>query len=210
MSLSPPSTRPAATPLSGRTPLATAFCSLFPGLAHLSLLLACLGNFSACLVDDPPPYAAPRKTPPRLDTTNAQPLLDQVIVANSGDILEFSVPITSEDAGDDLFGILLLNYAGEGSVPTWLNGIPLPASTLDDPTPRILKLVWTIAPMKAGCHRVTLRVTHTSNLSRVKPVEVNDRSDLAEAYWFANINVDPELANSLMECPLGSARNQSP
>jgi hypothetical protein len=157
---------------------------------------------SGCLVDDPPPYVAPRRTAPRLDTTNALPPLNQIIVKNSGELIEFKMPVTSEDAGEPLVGILLFDYGGDGTIQDLLNSGPLPASTLDDPNPRVFSLPWTVRKgVEPGCHSITLRVTHFSNLIPNRSPEVLDKKDKDEAYWFANINVSPENANSLVDCP---------
>jgi len=163
---------------------------------------------SGCLVDDPPPFVAPRQTAPRLDYTKAFPGLDQVIVKNSGDLIKFEIPVSSEDAGDELFAILLFDYAGEGTGADPLNNGRLPASTLDDPNPRVFSLPWTVRKgIDPGCHRITLRVTHFKN---TVSAEVIDKKDLAEAYWFANINVSPENANSLVNCPQASTGSSTP
>ena len=160
---------------------------------------------SGCLIDDPPPYAAPTQTPPRLDLTKAYPPLDQVLVTNSGDLVHFTVPVTSEDAGQELTAILLLDYGGDGTYPDFLTSAPLAASTLDDPEDRVFTLPWLVRkPLTPGCHRLTLRVTHYANIDQAKPAEVVNKKDLAEAYWFANINVNPQTANALVDCPRAS------
>ena len=60
--------------------------------------------------------------------------------------------------------------------------------------------------IEAGCHRITLRVTHLRNTYNA----VLDTKDLAEAYWFANVNVTPENAGSLVNCPKASSGTDSP
>jgi hypothetical protein len=178
----------------------------FLGLARLSLTVAGISMLSGCLVDDPPPLIAPRKTAPRLDVSNAIPGCDQIIIANSGDVIPFSIPVTSEDAGDPLDANLLLDYAGDGSTPDFLKPGGLPASTLDDPEERLLKLNWKVRDgVPSGCHRFTLRVTHASNVVRDEPELAIDKADLAEAFWFAYINVSPEDAGSLLDCSLASS-----
>lgn len=175
-------------------------------LARLSLGVAAISMSSGCLVEDPPPFVAPQKTAPRLDYSKATPGLDQVIVRNSGESLEFRVPVKSEDAGDGLVGNLLLDYAGEGTAITPLGFATVSASTLDDRDERVLKTTITILPKTSpGCHRITLRVTHFSNLAPGNPYQLIDKSDLAEAFWFANINVSPETAGMLVDCPMGSS-----
>jgi hypothetical protein len=184
----------------------------FLGLARLSLGVAGISMLPACLVDDPPPLSTPQKTAPRLDYGRATPGLDQVIVKNSGEFIEFSIPVKSEDAGDPLVGNLLLDYAGEGSALVPIGFPPtVAASTLDDPNERRLKTIWEVYPktnISAGCHRFTLRVTHFSNLDPDHSGQLIDKEDLAEAFWFANINVTPESAGMLVNCPLGSSGNR--
>ena len=154
---------------------------------------------SGCLVDDPPPYVPPAKTPPRLDYSGALPGLDQIIVSRSNEVIDFRMPVTSEDAGDDLSAILLLDYRGDNTFDP-IYPVTLRASTLDD-NKRVIKMPWTVRPfLPAGCHRITLRVTHSSNVGE-RADQVIDKADLAEAFWFANINVDPEDANTLVDCP---------
>ena len=179
----------------------------FVGLARLSLGLAALSMLSGCLVDDPPPFITPQKTAPRLDYSKARPGLNQLIIRSSGDFLEFNVPVKSEDAGDPLVGNLLLDYTGKGSggIPLGFAGVS--ASTLDDPNERLLKTTWKVFPktaISAGCHLLTLRVTHFSNLVEGQSDQLIDDADLAEAYWLANINVTPEAAGTLVDCPTGS------
>ena len=161
---------------------------------------------SGCLVDDPPPYTQPNKTPPRLDYHHALPLLNQVIVRKTGDTLEFDVPVASEDAGEDLNSLLLLDYAG-GADPSKVvpgTGQTITASTLDD-TSRHIKTKWTVSFFgEKGCHRLTLRVTHKSNVNINNFPDVFNDTDLAEAYWWANLDADPTSGNMLVDCPQAS------
>jgi hypothetical protein len=177
--------------------------SQFRGLARLSLVALLLSMLSGCLVDDPPPFIAPQKTPPRLDYTQASPGLDQVIVTSYPDLIKFEMPVTSEDAGEPLSAALVLDFDGLDGVPLNSGGY-LPASTLADTSERVFSLPWKVSrQIEPGCHRITLRVTHVGNTGSTT-VDVVDKSDLAEAYWFANINVTPENAGSLVNCPQAS------
>lgn len=179
----------------------------FVGLARLSLGVAGISMLSGCLVDDPPPFVAPQKTAPRLDYSRATPGLDQVIVRNSGELIEFRIPVTSEDAGDPLQAQLLLDYGGDGAQADFLRPATMPASTLSDTNPRVFNMPWTVRPSVApGCHRFTLRVTHASNVPTEHPELAIDKSDLAEAFWFGNINVGPEDAGTLVNCPSGGSK----
>jgi hypothetical protein len=170
-------------------------------LARLSLGVGWLLMLTSCLVDDPPPFTPPNRTPPRLDYHNALPLLDQVISAKTGETIDFKVPVASEDAGDRLSAMLLLDY--RGGPAGFLRAGPVPPSTLDDAS-RSVTLSFTVSNISKGCHRFTLRVTHERNIDVNGSPEVFDTSDLAEAYWWANIDVDPAQAGMLLGCPSAS------
>jgi len=180
----------------------------FQGLARLSLAAATFSMLSGCLVDDPPPYPTAQQTPPRLDYAKASPGLDQVLVTSFPDVVTFEMPVTSEDAGDELVAILRLDY--DGQVGDQVSFGHLPPSTLADTSRRVFSLPW-VVPRKLdpGCHRLTLRVTHLRNTDR-NFTNVLDTKDLAEAYWFANVNVTPENAGSLVDCPKASSGSDSP
>jgi hypothetical protein len=196
----------AVTPLSWRPRRNSRVFALLPRLARLSLLALAVSTLPSCLVDDPPPYAAPKQTPPRLDTVKALPLMNQILVANKGESIPFLIPVESEDAGQKLSCLLFLDYTGSGG---WdrLDGTPLAPATLDDP-PRTISLHWDVPnSIVAGCHRITLRVTHEPNLNVNDFPSVYDTHDLAEAYWWANVGVDAASAGLLKDCkdPVGTS-----
>jgi len=175
------------------------------GLARLSLVAA-LPMLSGCLVDDPPAYRAPQQTPPRIVGTRATPRLDQILQATSRFVQPFRVPIVSEDAGEGLTAMLFVDLATDSGRLPYADGLTtLPPSTLDAGE-RTLSLDWT--PNSApGCHRLTLRVAHTS--SWVGTVLTN-QADLDEVYWFAKLDATPDNANSLVDCPDASQMGTSP
>src|SRR5205814_527512 len=110
------------------------------------------------------------------------PRLDQLIITDSGKTVDFSVPVSSEDAGDALYAALFVDFS-PGDDPE--RSLKLPASTLDEGE-RTLHLSWRArADIKPGCHRITLLVTHLSNW--ITGADVVNKADLDEAYWFANI-----------------------
>lgn len=154
-----------------------------------------------CLIDDPPPYAAPKQTPPRLSYSDALPLLSEVIVARTGDTLTFRVPTSSEDAGEGLNAFLIRDYQG-GDVNS-VAGAFLEPSSLEDTQRPALEFSWHVIGVPPGCHRLTLRVAHVSTLPNAY-APVTNQADLAEAYWWMNLDVDPALGNALVNCPLAS------
>jgi len=169
-------------------------------LARLFSSMSVTPLLCGCLVDDPPAYTAPQQTAPRLLGTRATPPLDEVITTKQGDAVEFTVPVMSEDAGERLVAKLLFDYDDMGAEIA--TDTQLPPSTLDEGE-RTLHLVWSVrSGITAGCHRLTLRVTHGSNFTNGP--EVIDRADTDEVYWFANINVTPQNINSLVGCPRAS------
>lgn len=148
---------------------------------------------NGCLVDDPPPYTQPKRTPPRLDYHRASPLLDQVIVATANDVLVFSIPVASEDAGEGLTAQLFL----DSGLANYQN---LPASTLEDRS-RAARFSITVSPaLTAGCHLFKVRVGHSSTLPNGDG-QSQDPTDLAEAYWWANLNLPSDQAGMLINCP---------
>jgi hypothetical protein len=189
-----------ATRLSGPRPARTATFGLFVALARLSLGLGCLLTLSSCLVDDPPPYNQPTQTPPRIDYHGAAPLLDQVIVAKSLDTIEFIIPFTSEDAGEGLNAFLLFDYKG-GDLAQIAAFKSIQPSTQADPRKVSLTLQVAGSP---GCHRITLRIGHISSLPQANFHPTVNTADIAEAYWWMNVDADPALGNSLSDCPVAS------
>lgn len=193
-----------ATRLSWLADLRQSARSHFARLARLSLWLLLANVTSSCLIEDPPPYKQPSQTPPRLNLRKAAPLIDQVLELKTGDRISFNVPVSSEDAGDKLQGLLLLDYKGEQQLP-WLQVAEVQPSTLDDDT-RALRLDWVVpnSISEDGCHRLTLLVSHEKNLG----VKIKDPNDVAVAVWWANINADADTSGKLNDCPL--ATEESP
>jgi len=192
----------AATPLSCPKGLVARVSRRFWALARLSLLAALVSMLPGCLVDDPPPYNAPKQTPPRLDYHNAVPLLDQVIVAKSLDTIKFTMPFVSEDVGESLNAILILDYTSD-SLFRLADSKLIDASTLDDPG-RAVSLSWSVLAVSPGCHRLTLRLGHISNLPSATFHSTVNTSDVAEAYWWVNVVEDLALGNTLIDCPQAS------
>jgi hypothetical protein len=161
---------------------------------------------TGCLVEDPPPLERAKQTPPRLDHQGARPLLDQIIIATGNKPVEFSIPVTSEDAGEGLVGYLFLDYVSGENVGTFM-AVPsnLAPSTLDDDSIREFKFTWLVPKEVEGCHRVTLLAGHVSTFFDLK--NITNTADLAVAYWWANVNPTPENASVLRDCPAASRGN---
>lgn len=162
-------------------------------LARLSLGAALVAMLPGCLVDDPPAYTQPKRTPPRLENHRAEPLADRVIVARMPDVIEFRVPVASEDAGEGLRTQLWLD-------DDIIDYGTLPASTLDDTSREVLFNFSVVRSTVSGCHRFKIRVGHLSTLPQGSG-PIQDPGDIAEAYWWANLNLpSSESGTSLKDC----------
>jgi len=152
---------------------------------------------TACLVDDPPAYVAPKQTRPFFDYSHAYPPLSEIIQAKTGDKISFRMPVVSEDAGDKLEARMV--QEGVSGTNKSEHYTPLPPSTLDD-TSRVFNIEWTVAS-GPGCQRFTLRATHYANINIEMGDEIINPADTAEANWWGNVDVDPINAKMLVDCP---------
>jgi hypothetical protein len=202
------------TPLSGPEPAGARRCGFF-ALARASLLAVAVAMLPGCLVEDPPEYRAPTRTPPRLNLTRALPSPDQIRITRRGSTIPFEIPVSSEDDGVGLAGFLLVDYDGVSRWSQW-GGAELPPSTLDDGD-RKLQFNPTVDATNdfadedelLGCHRVTLRVTHRDNFILGTIPLVVDPADVAEAYWYLNVigSSPTEDPSVLRNCPQASAES---
>lgn len=161
---------------------------------------------TSCLVDDPPAYRAPLRTPPRISVLRVLPRLDEIITypRNSTEGVAFEIPISSEDAGDEVEGRLYTNYLGATSTIADLR--TLAPSTLDEGE-RVLRMNWSPDPdVQPGCYRIILRVSHAKNWRG--RAELIDASDVDEAYWFAKVFVDAPGTSTLLDCPDASSNSR--
>ena len=190
-----------ATRLSRRSPLirkATAFLGLarLSLLSSLSMLLA-----SSCIVADPPEYLDPVQTRPVLDIGQADPGTSQVLVVHAGDNVAFSVPVRSEDAGEDLRAVFFVDQ-GPGSAGVFQNSQSIPASTYND-TGRAVTFTWTVPTLAVGCHLLTLTVAHRLSflLKQDDVLNPKDQDDAAIVNWWLNANPPTTDTSTLINCP---------
>jgi hypothetical protein len=158
-----------------------------------------------CVVADPPDYGRTDQTPPLLLLGLADPNVHEVLHKKKGESVPFKVPVRSEDAGDDLFAQLFLNYKLEGEDNPRFTRVR--ASTFDDQE-REVRITWNV-PARQGCQQLSLVVTHFSNLDEGNlPIRA---ADTAIATWWINIDdvddpvLDPENASWMGKCPKAAA-----
>lgn len=152
--------------------------------------------FAGCIVGDPPELGQPQQTPPFVDTAKTDPTPGRVIQLESGDNLPLTVPYRSEDAGEDLFATLWLDYEVEGE--RLITFRQLPAGTLDDGE-RQFSTSWTVPAPLSGCHQLTFVLTHLSSMDGTKPS--SEAADVATVTWWLNVGDSAEEPNLLADCP---------
>jgi hypothetical protein len=192
-----------ATRLSGRWPVIGKAAAL-SRLARVSLLGSTLMLLatSSCIVADPPEYQNPVQTRPVLDVYQANPRTSRVLVVNTSDQVPISVPVRSEDAGEDLSAHFYVDYGIVGPNGLPQNSQTIAASTYADTT-REVTLTWKVPMLdKGGCHLLTLIVAHRTSFLKsdndiLDPAKAD--TDAAIINWWLNVNATS--ASTLVDCP---------
>ncbi len=162
---------------------------------------------SSCVIAGPPDYKDPTQTPPVLDLSQADPPLGFVVQATSDQTtIPISVPVRSQDPPQNgLFGMLYLDFKSPNQT-LYSNFWSSDPKSFDDTT-RTVTFNWTPANVSAGCHTLTIEVTHRLNVSfqgqpTVTPPK-DHPDDIAFATWW--VDVHPGSPNSdLSDCPKSS------
>ena len=193
----------AATALSGHAALGRRRAGIW-GLARLSLLSAAIVLLaSSCIVADPPEYQSPVRTRPVLDVYQASPTTSQVLVVNHNDLVKISVPLRSEDAGEQLTGVFLVDY-NAGSSGLLQNVQKIAASTYSNEA-RAVTLNWTVPSLPiAGCHLLSLIVAHESSFQANPSYVLNADAAIQDAAiisWWMNVDVKSGPVSTLENCP---------
>ncbi len=187
-----------ATALSGRArwfgPTAAVLRLARASLLSSSIMLLA----TSCIVADPPEYQPPVRTRPALDVYQATPTTSRVLLVNKNDVVKISVPLRSEDNGEELTGVFLVDSGLLQNVQT------IAASTYANDQ-RAVTLDWTVPELpKHGCHLLSLIVAHKSSF-KTNPNYVLDTNfangDAAIINWWMNVDVDPSMASTLENCP---------
>ena len=176
----------------------------------LSLAWRSLGVLSimlfagSCIVADPPEYRAPGQTRPVLNMYSAAPTATQALVVDASEglnpVINFSVQVRSEDAGEDMQAILFLDYQlpDEDSVGT----ARVPPSTYDN-VGRFIKFSWQVKKWR-GCHFMTLVVAHSSTFLQDYSTHLDPRvadDDAALATWTVFVQDEKTGEITLSSCP---------
>jgi hypothetical protein len=164
---------------------------------------------SGCIVAEPAPYEPPSRTPPVLDLWRAIPLVGSTIPVDlAGDpeaddptLLEFSVPVRSEDHNEWLHYILYIDYKLPGATKAGVDD-RFPPSTFDDET-RVINFPWRVERISRGCHQLSLVVVHDSSWHdrRDEPDSILSVGDIGLATWWINVDPPPGEKYTLRNCP---------
>jgi hypothetical protein len=177
-------------------------------LARLSLgALAIMIAPAGCIVADPPEYGEPVQTRPELDTAGAVPLSAQVIVVDSSNKfgVKFTVPVRSEDAGENLFARFVLDYGATSEDTLFFQRIP--ASTYTDVSRSANFPGWIPKASLKDCHVITLIVAHEStftngNIEKLEPIKAGQ--DAVFLNWWMNVDPALDATQTLKNCPVPS------
>jgi len=149
---------------------------------------------ASCIVSEPAEYGVAKQTPPFLDAKNAAPSVLHTHKLSLGDKVLVNVPFRSEDAGEELRALLWLDKGVIGKT-TLLNFREIPPGKPED-NKRSIDIPADI--QVAGCHSMSLVVTHRSNLDKDNNEPVNDDDTAILTWW---LNVDDEGQALLGDCP---------
>jgi hypothetical protein len=159
---------------------------------------------TACIVADPPEYRDPVQTRPVLDTASASPVTRNVLSAytNATSGIPFTVPVRSEDAGENLLARFVLDY--ESTAEETLLSQRIPASTYADTSRSANLPPWIPKASLKDCHIITLIVAHEStftngNINQLDKVKA--REDAAFMSWWANVDPATDSIQTLNNCP---------
>lgn len=161
---------------------------------------------SGCIVAPPAEFDEPEKTVPVLDLTQASPPVYTVVnlVAPMVEPLTISVPVRSEDAGDNLYGVLYQDYDFARGRALRIDEVP--ASTFEDAS-RSITVDWDYSGLSDGCYQLALLAVHRTDFD-VETSRPRDSADVqyALATWWVNLQTPGAPAPLLTSCPGPGAR----
>lgn len=158
----------------------------FSNAASALMLFGCL--------DEPPTYVAPDQIPPFIITSQVTPSPNAVFVMEEGSRMEIDVPFRSEDLGERVRAIVVMDLAPGEAPSTIVDEFDEPASTFDDDSRSFSAPVRIIGT--AGCHSVTLLASQSSTDILENYNGADDR--IASLTWWVNV-LDPQGERELLE-----------
>jgi hypothetical protein len=166
------------------------------------LLVTALGSLSGtgCLIAEAPDYGAPRRTTPVIDQTTTTPEPIYRINTRTGDSeQEFTMKVRSEDAGEALYAVAVLNKDVEDRQHITLPR-KVPPRAADQPKTVVVRLDLD-ALLPTGCHTVTILVMHASSFDVTTGLPIKDAEDddVASVTWW--VDAQTNIINEIQPCP---------
>jgi hypothetical protein len=160
---------------------------------------------TSCIVADPPQYTNPVQTQPQLNGYLASPSLLQVLpVYANAPGPTFTVPVRSEDGGEELAAVFWEDYGTASTSSRVFSSQYKPASTYDDVGRSITSTPFSVGALDTGCHTVTLLVAHISSFSSANTQTLDPekaKTDAAIITWWVNVNPSQDQLTTLSNCP---------
>jgi hypothetical protein len=191
-------------------------------VARTSLLCVfVLTGATSCLITDTPSFEPPKRTRPQLlESTTPTSQVVKLVKGETGTIdpspALFSADVISEDAGQNLQPVLLIDYGqGDGGdlSPPWKSfevGNIVPAGTLQDGRREVGSIPWSqVGQREPGCHTVTMLITHEPKQKLPDFWCPKDADDFDTLTWFAVICTKDAMDEDdcdMSNCPLNDAQ----
>ncbi len=181
-------------------------------MARTSQLLALMlaTGATSCLVTSEPDFSPRERTRPEIITTGLKspsPNPAELVrfwkeSTSEFDPKQFTVWVISEDVGEDLRSVLLIDYGYEGGVSNgpyraYEPGPSIPAASASD-GPRRVEIGWEPGSHDDGCHTITLLVTHRFTNTHGTYWCPADPGDAATLTWVASVCKDSSVGE---DCP---------
>jgi hypothetical protein len=174
----------------------------------LALALGAPTLTTGCLVADAPTYGPPQQRPPVINWEGVDPSpYDLLVIEPNTPARTYTVPVRSEDAGEELVGTLVVDWQQPGG-QLQVHDREIPASSFDDVT-RSYQAEWSPnTDVTPGCgHTLTALIMHKSNFDDGPDLpKPGVEWDIASVTW--QLNVFPLDPNQIVVCPgAGSSTN---
>ena len=155
---------------------------------------------TGCLVADAPEYGPPQQRPPVINFEGVIPSPYDLLVIEDQALRTFTVPVRSEDAGEELVGTLVVDWQQPPS-QLQVHDREIPASSFDDVS-RSYQAEW-IPDITPGClHTLTALIMHKSNFDDGPDLpKPNVQWDVASVTWQLNVVSDPDQGGVIVVCP---------
>ena len=149
---------------------------------------------TGCLVAEAPEYGPPRQTTPVVNLHELDPTPFKILVIDPMVPTQtFTVPIRSEDAGEQIVAALFLDPEYD-RINEWI----FPPATSS--AQRNLSFQWQPRGISKGCHLLTLLVTHEGNYDFSADF-FREAGDVATVTWWMDVEPDSNAPNTLVGCP---------